>query len=377
MNPIDRLRDANPVPDEALDTYSYQHAEDTLKEILNEESPAAATSGRRLRKMPALVAACALAATALTVTAMLPSNSNEARDVLLASAEAANAQPDLVELATTGRDYVLRTDSRGQTRVRTEYVIDASGDVHMEQQVEPAAGSGDSAELLKELGDLSPAISAEQFATTPGSTQEMGRLITETYGDASARSLLKTLLTPGIRGIQEKAIYELLASLDGNDLAQKNGEILSIIREEDELSFDILATTGQLIRTYGLMGADITTSVETATILDCNAVTGLAGPDQISLGCADNNHYVDRLTWQNWGGDQAKATGTSVSNSCDPSCAEGNYQEYPVVVTAREKKTCGYQVDVYTILDIEYQGKNAPAKESVEIGCFDETTGAP
>jgi hypothetical protein len=55
-------------------------------------------------------------------------------------------------------------------------------------------------------------------------------------------------------------------------------------------------------------------------------------PDRIVLACADFGLYVNKLDWKSWGGAKARATGVIHANTCDPSCAEGSYQSYPVNV---------------------------------------------
>jgi hypothetical protein len=52
---------------------------------------------------------------------------------------------------------------------------------------------------------------------------------------------------------------------------------------------------------------------------------------------------MDRL-----GADQATATGTASVNTCDPSCAEGAREEYPVALTASELRDCDYGQPQYT-----------------------------
>lgn len=63
-------------------------------------------------------------------------------------------------------------------------------------------------------------------------------------------------------------------------------------------------------------------------IEDC----GKAGvrPDGIVLTCADFGLYINGLDWKSWGERKARATGVIHAKNCDPSCAEGFYEDFPV-----------------------------------------------
>ncbi|GGM73294.1 hypothetical protein GCM10012275_49870 [Longimycelium tulufanense] len=61
-------------------------------------------------------------------------------------------------------------------------------------------------------------------------------------------------------------------------------------------------------------------------------------PDTISLACGDGNDQLVGLDWSGWNADEATATGREVINTCDPSCADGSWQSYPVTVRLVDSK---------------------------------------
>lgn len=66
-------------------------------------------------------------------------------------------------------------------------------------------------------------------------------------------------------------------------------------------------------------------------------------PPVIIFYCADNGGYADGLSWTDWGGPSAHATGTLHLKTCDPNCASGPILEYPVEITLYniQRSSCG------------------------------------
>src|SRR5699024_11576841 len=123
------------------------------------------------------------------------------------------------------------------------------------------------------------------------------------YGAVAVGSV-DLLLHPTISAGQQKVLYETLAQAGGNDVAHVmlsptggEDEIVSLIREEDRMSFDVIPSTGQLTRVVGLMGPGVTTTVESTAILGCVHVTALNGPDTLSTACAANDYTLVDLNW--------------------------------------------------------------------------------
>ncbi len=59
-------------------------------------------------------------------------------------------------------------------------------------------------------------------------------------------------------------------------------------------------------------------------------------PVQYTLTCADANTWLDKLQWTGWGTPTAHATGELWQNDCEPSCARGQFVQYPASATATD-----------------------------------------
>jgi len=55
-------------------------------------------------------------------------------------------------------------------------------------------------------------------------------------------------------------------------------------------------------------------------------------PSSIVLTCADAGLRIEGLTWADWTASATAGHGTLWENQCVPSCAEGKFAKYPVVV---------------------------------------------
>jgi hypothetical protein len=64
--------------------------------------------------------------------------------------------------------------------------------------------------------------------------------------------------------------------------------------------------------------------------------------------CADAGVLADKLIWTNWGQPEATATGVLSAKTCDPDCASGGREEYPVTLVASELRDCAYGKPQYT-----------------------------
>jgi hypothetical protein len=56
-----------------------------------------------------------------------------------------------------------------------------------------------------------------------------------------------------------------------------------------------------------------------------------------------SSHFrIEAIAWRTWSDDHAAGKGTVVSNVCEPSCAAGNYESYPVSFSVSKPVTaCG------------------------------------
>jgi hypothetical protein len=95
-------------------------------------------------------------------------------------------------------------------------------------------------------------------------------------------------------------------------------------------------------------------------------------PVSVILACADAGLFAKQLVWRDWGAEQAHATGVLSVNTCDPSCAEGNREEYPVQLTANRLLDCDYGKPQYT--HVTY---TLPADSPFEPGTVDQSAKFP
>jgi hypothetical protein len=68
-------------------------------------------------------------------------------------------------------------------------------------------------------------------------------------------------------------------------------------------------------------------------LLDCSD-KGVTRPSSYIITCADAGIRLQGLHWTTWSSDFGGAYGTFSENDCEPSCADGHFHDYPVIVTA-------------------------------------------
>ena len=71
-------------------------------------------------------------------------------------------------------------------------------------------------------------------------------------------------------------------------------------------------------------------------------------PVRVIITCGDGGVIAHDLVWSNWGAEQAHATGMFSVNTCDPDCATGGREEYPVELVADRLRDCDYGEPQYT-----------------------------
>lgn len=388
---LGKLQAANPHPLRPLTAEEKHRSEQSLADIFaqQEEMPQEAPTDlderrqRKQRRSPWYAAAAAVGVFMLA-GALLPQiigtdviepvvPEATAEEVLLEAADSSALQPDVVDIDVTGVEFLQRIDRDETGSVTTQFETDAAGKINAVSQSE-----GNPGPLLQEFAENPiPEVSSEDLITIGEDAEQLRSLALSQYGDVAVGSL-HLLLHPAISAGQQKVLYENLAQAGGNDVAHVKlsptggeDEIVSLIREEDQMSFDVIPSTGQLTRVVGLMGPGVTTTVESTAILGCVHVTGLNGPDTLSTACADNNYTLVDLNWSRWGAAEATATGRAFINNCDPYCAEGTFEEFDVSVTADERASCGYNTEVYTRLRVKFDDENRERDEVFEMGCVD------
>lgn len=379
-----QLGDANPVRNPELNELERRRSEKHLQAILGDaraglgsRAGSGSGAGRSNSGRWLLGAAAAVSAIALG-TGLLPSlfNGQEstatAEEILATAGESSLHAADATDIAITAQEYLERTDRLGEEFVSTAYEVSADG------QVRTTTTQSNNAPTELQNVDRDLAVDPVQLQATGADTESL-RALADSLDDSTARGVLKLLLHPALSSAQQKVLYELMASLDGNDLAGVeqsttggDDEVVTVIRDVDQLSFSVIPATGQLVRVHGLVGPGITTEVSATAIVDCVHVTGLEGPEMISTACADNNYYVEDLEWENWGADTATATGTAWINNCDPLCADGEFATFPVRLTLDNREECGYNARIYSRMLLEYP-ENPDRNEEFSIGCAQPT----
>ncbi|QCB29017.1 hypothetical protein [Corynebacterium endometrii] len=378
-NPLDQLRAANPHPTAPLTPEEKARADATLQSILattpasTPAKPHDELSARRARRrhQPWLAAAAVAGVVAVGAAGVIFVGGQPAvataEEVLSRSADASLAQDKAADVGVTSRDFLQRSDSLDGATITTTYQVDNAGDITIDSHTQGAPAGA--------LAAWSPDPAVDVAALKAVEPEQL-----RTYIDArfpsTARGALELLLTPGISSPQQAALYDILASLDGNEVGTVKpsptggeDELVTVIRDADRLSFSVLPATGQLVSVTGLVGDGVTTTVGSMAVLDCVSVVGLNGPESISLACGDGNQLVTELQWENWGADTAVATGIEWLNDCDPFCAEGTFRTTPATVTVSEPTSCGYNTRVYSKLELAFPQDPAREPATFNIGC--------
>jgi hypothetical protein len=105
-------------------------------------------------------------------------------------------------------------------------------------------------------------------------------------------------------------------------------------------------------------------------ITNCNSAA--SRPKLLTLTCGDGNTVLKGLRWSSFGGNDARASGTLVINTCEPNCAAGRDVSYPVSAKASEPRSCRKGVRVYNKLTLTFAGRTPKRSVSLErwtLGC--------
>lgn len=81
------------------------------------------------------------------------------------------------------------------------------------------------------------------------------------------------------------------------------------------------------------------TTQKTMELPDC-AGRLLERPTNVILTCADAGVTATKLAWTGWGSAFAAAVGVASVNDCDPSCAEGHFHDFKIVLIAEGRQSC-------------------------------------
>jgi hypothetical protein len=90
-------------------------------------------------------------------------------------------------------------------------------------------------------------------------------------------------------------------------------------------------------------------------LMECVEDQLVQQPASFTLACADAGESLDALEWQDWGADNATATGQVVVTDCEPDCANGTLKRYDVRVVA-DRLVAGEALQTYGRLRVTPTG---------------------
>lgn len=98
-----------------------------------------------------------------------------------------------------------------------------------------------------------------------------------------------------------------------------------------------------------------------------NCIEAVKEPNELVLYCADAGQILTGITWESWGGATARGVGRSLTNTCQPNCAEGDFAAVAVDVTLSDlTENQGRQI--YSKLNMVYsQPVNGVLEEIFEL----------
>ena len=102
---------------------------------------------------------------------------------------------------------------------------------------------------------------------------------------------------------------------------------------------------GRLLRTCLIAGLLAVPAVALAapgpkTVYAITCLRETYKPKQITVACGDGTVRVSKLKWTSWSSTQANASGVYLVNKCNPDCASGRTQSFPVKITLSRPKSC-------------------------------------
>lgn len=82
-------------------------------------------------------------------------------------------------------------------------------------------------------------------------------------------------------------------------------------------------------------------------LVDCTG-TGVTKPSSITIACADAGVAITKISWSSWKASSAKGKGTLTVNTCEPTCAAGNNETYPVRISLGGLASAPGKPDVFS-----------------------------
>jgi hypothetical protein len=111
---------------------------------------------------------------------------------------------------------------------------------------------------------------------------------------------------------------------------------------------------GAVVVAVVMIAAFSTFASATAPLKITNCNRAASRPTLLTLTCGDGNTVLKGLRWSSFGGPTARATGTFVTNTCEPDCAAGKDVSYQARLKATSPRTCKGGVRVYNKLTLEF-----------------------
>jgi hypothetical protein len=115
-----------------------------------------------------------------------------------------------------------------------------------------------------------------------------------------------------------------------------------------------------------LVFAGAASGSSTVGLLGC-AGKSVVQPRSIVLACGDANFQAAGLRWTGWGQSFAAAQGTARVNDCTPSCAAGHFHSYPVILVAKNLKSCSGKRD-YSAVTYAFPATAPPGIRASSVG---------
>ena len=83
-------------------------------------------------------------------------------------------------------------------------------------------------------------------------------------------------------------------------------------------------------------------------------------PEAITFTCADGNMYLDRIEWSRWDAQGAEGTGYYNANTCEPSCAEGEFVNTQVEISLSQPTAYQGKTFLRALVIRSSNGENLP-----------------
>ena len=83
----------------------------------------------------------------------------------------------------------------------------------------------------------------------------------------------------------------------------------------------------------GCADEEISPTVASQDVYLINCLEAVKQPSELVLYCADAGQILTSITWDSWGDDTTTGSGQSVTNTCMPNCAEGDFVTVDVDLT--------------------------------------------